>query len=129
MIEVRSHLKRAQIDRPDIDPAQLAGASGKSRRHGIGERKREEVRFFILAGVAHAEVVRRTGVSSGTVSAIRQALKREMPVYRNTEASICVPIACPTPSGGDAAESQVIEKIGGPGRTRTCDNTVMSGAF
>ena len=64
--------------------------------------------------MAHAEVVRRIGVSSGTVSAIRQELKREMPIYRNTETSTCVPIACPTPSSGDDAESQVIEKIGGP---------------
>jgi hypothetical protein len=129
MTEIRKHLKRAQIDRPDIDPAELVAAVGKPRRRGIGERKREEVRFLILAGVAHAEVVRRTGVSSGTVSAIRQELKGKMPLYRNTETSVCVPIACPTPSDGDDLNSQVVENIGGPGRIRTCDNTVMSGAF
>ena len=120
---------RAQIDRPDVDPVELAGATSKPRRHGIGERKREEVRFLILAGVAHAEVVRRTGVSSGTVSVIRQELKGKVPVYRNTEAVVCVPTACPTPSDGSETETQVIQNIGGPGRTRTCDNTVMSGAF
>jgi hypothetical protein len=28
---------------------------------------------------------------------------------------------------GTERDSYVLEKIGGPGRTRTCDNTVMSG--
>jgi hypothetical protein len=79
--------------------------------------------------VAHAEVVRRTGVSSGTVSVIRQELKAKMPLYRNTESAVCVPIACPNPSEGEDSIPQALEKIGGPGRTRTCDNTVMSGAF
>ena len=129
MAEVRTHIKRAQIDKPDIDPADLAAATGKPQRHGIGQRNREEVRFLILSGVAHAEVVRRSGVSSGTVSAIRQALKAEIPLFRNTEMEICVPTACPPPDFEGDAESHPIEKIGGPGRTRTCDNTVMSGAF
>jgi integrase len=129
MADLRKHLKRAQIDKPDIDPADLATALGKSHRHGVGERKREEVRFLILSGAAHAEVVRMSGVSSGTVSAIRQELKAEIPLYRNTESEICVPIACPNPEPEGDPEPQVIEKIGGPGRTRTCDNTVMSGAF
>ena|SRR6185295_12593392 len=39
--------------------------------------------------------------------------------FRQSEGPICVPLA----------QTQVFEKIGGPGRTRTCDNTVMSGAF
>jgi len=129
MTEVRTHLKRAQIDKPNIDPAELADKRLKPQTRGIGETKREEVRFLILGGVPHAEVVRRTSVSSGTVSAIRQELKAQMPLYRNTEAPVCVPIACPNPSGEDSRLPQVIEKIGGPGRTRTCDNTVMSGAF
>jgi len=129
MMEVRKHLKRAQIDRPDIDPADLAEPSAKQPRRGIGERKREEVRFLILSGVAHAKVVRMSGVSSGTVSAIRQELKAEIPLYRNTEGEICVPFACRKPLDEENPESQLIEKLGGPGRTRTCDNTVMSGAF
>jgi hypothetical protein len=45
------------------------------------------------------------------------------------QGAACVPIACPPPANGDEAESQHTENIGGPGRTRTCDNTVMSGAF
>jgi integrase len=54
MTIVRRHLERAQIDRPDFDPGELAVTAGKARRHGIGERKREEVRFLILSGVPHA---------------------------------------------------------------------------
>jgi hypothetical protein len=41
-------------------------------------------------------------------------------------------VSCPTGRKGQKAESappKGIENIGGPGRTRTCDNTVMSGAF
>jgi hypothetical protein len=129
MAEIRSHLKRAQIDRPDIDPAELVELAGTRRRQGIGESKRQEIRFLILSGVPHAEVVHRSGISSGTVSAIRQELKAEMPLYRNTDPQICVPIACPNPHEEGDALPQLIEKIGGPGRTRTCDNTVMSGAF
>ena len=63
-------------------------------------RKREEVRFPILAGVAHAEVVRRTGASGGTVSAIRQELKGKTPVYLNTEGAACVPIPLGWGRGG-----------------------------
>ena len=129
MAEVRTHLKRAQIDRPEIDPAALAGAEVNPPRKGIGEAKRAEVRFLILEGIPHGQVVRRTGVSSGTVSAIRQALKAEMAVYRNTEMRVCVPFACRDGEDDAMLNSQVPEKIGGPGRTRTCDNTVMSGAF
>ncbi len=86
-------------------------------------------RFLILEGVPHAEVVRRTGVPSGTVSVIRQVLKAQAPLYRNTEIRVCVPSACPNSSDEAEVLPQVPEKIGGPGRTRTCDNTVMSGAF
>jgi len=129
MREIRKHLKRAQIDRPNIDPAESANLPLKPRRQGVGETKRQEVRFLILSGVAHAEVVRRTGVSGGTVSAIRQELKSATALYRNTDSQVCVPTACPPPSDECSEGLQRIEKIGGPGRTRTCDNTVMSGAF
>ena len=61
------------------------------------------------------------------MSGIRQELKAEIPLYRNTELETCVPIACPCDKLLGTADSQLIEKIGGPGRTRTCDNTVMSG--
>jgi integrase len=129
MAEVRKHLTRAQIDRPEIDPADLVQKIGKRHQRGIGEKKREEVRFLILLGVPHAEVVSRTGVSSGTVSSIRQEMKAEIPLYRNTETDTCVPFACRGNDEGDDPQMQPIEKLGGPGRTRTCDNAVMSGAF
>jgi Phage integrase family len=70
MADVRKHLRRARIDEPELDPADLAATTGKRYRHGVGDKKREEVRLLILAGLPHAEVVRRSGVSSGTVSAI-----------------------------------------------------------
>jgi hypothetical protein len=95
MADVRKHLKRARIDKPELDPADQAATTGRRYRHGVGEKKREEVRFLILSGLPHAEVVRRSGVSSGTVSAIRQVLKAEIPLYRNTEINFCVPNCVP----------------------------------
>jgi hypothetical protein len=47
MSEVRTHLKHARIDRPDVDPAEAANTSLKTHRRGVGETKREEVRFLI----------------------------------------------------------------------------------
>src|SRR5215475_12038968 len=90
--EVRSHLKRVQIDRPDIDPSELAGATSKPRRRGIGERKREKVRFLIPAGVAHAEIVHRTGVSGGTVSTIRQELKGKFQFISTLKGQFACPL-------------------------------------
>lgn len=127
MSEVRKNLKRAQIDRPDIDPVDLMQSIAKTRRGGVGEAKRDEIRLLIFTGVAHADIVRRVNVSSGTVSAVRKEIKAEIPLYRNTESASCVPIACPNNIAGDVDFPQVIEKIGGPGRTRTYDQTVMSG--
>jgi hypothetical protein len=116
MKEVRKHLKRTQIDRPDIDPADLAEPAPKRPRRGIGERKREEIRFLILSGIAHAEVVRMSGVSSGTVSAVRQELRAEIPLYRNTENTICVPFACRGALDEEGSDSQAVEKNGIRGR-------------
>ena len=127
MAEVRKHLKHAQIDRPDIDPADVLPSLATPYKRGVGEKKREEVRFLILSGVAHAEVVRRSGVSSGTVSAIRTDIKAKIALYRSNDLPICVPIACPNENESGEAFPQVPEMIGGPGRTRTCDQTVMSG--
>jgi len=60
-----------------------------------GDAKREEVRFLILSGLPHAEVVKRSGVSSGTVSLIRNEIRAVIPLYRNSESgslrAICVP--------------------------------------
>jgi hypothetical protein len=91
MREVPTHLKHAQIDRPEVDAAEAANTSLTTHRRGVGETKREEVRFLIFAGLPHAEVVRRSGVSSGTVSSIGQKSKAQMPFYRNTESAVCVP--------------------------------------
>jgi len=128
MAEVRTHLKRVQIDRPEIDPADVLERAVKPNRRGVGETKRQEVRWLMLSGVPHAEVVRRSGVSSGTVSAIRRELKASTPLYRNTEPLSCVPFACRDLDAADDLQTQTIENIGRPGRARTCDHTVMSGA-
>jgi hypothetical protein len=123
MAEMRTHLKLVQIDRPEIDPAELAETTSRPRRHGIGETKRQEVRWLILSGVPHAEVVPRSGASSGTVSAIRQELKASMPLDRNTESDLCVPIACPLDDEQDRDHPQVFERSGGAGsleRTGLC---------
>ena len=95
MAEVRKHLKRANIDEPTMDAATLAKTTPSKTKAGIGDTKREEVRFLILSGVPHAEVVKRTGVSSGTVSLIRNEIRDMVPLYRNSESRICVPFACP----------------------------------
>jgi hypothetical protein len=50
------------------------------------------VRFLILSGVVHAEVVRQGGVSIGAVSAIRKELRARMQLYRNRKSTVCVPL-------------------------------------
>jgi integrase len=118
-------------------PLTTVPASGDRIRHARSERhprsipaaKETFVRQLILSGAPHAEVVRRSGVSSGTVSKVRQLIKANVRLFRNPGEAICVPIACPVPDTSHEPHLEIIEKIGGPGRTRTCDNTVMSGAF
>ena len=56
----------------------------------IPQDKLDRVRDLILAGVAHMAIVEATGVSSGTVSSIRQEIKAQIPVLRATG---CVTIA------------------------------------
>ena len=129
MTEVRGHLQHARIDQTDIDPADLLTEPAQPHPRSIGEAKRKLIRQLILAGHAHAEVVRLSKVSGATVSKIRQDLKANLWLYRNTEGPVCVPFACRGDEAGQVAQTQVLEKTGGPGRTRTCDNTVMSGAF
>jgi hypothetical protein len=129
MSEIRDHLKVARIDKPAIDPTELALQEHKPHPRSIGEEKRCLVRQLILTGHGHAAVVRLSGVSGGTVSKIRQDLKANVRLYRNTEVPVCVPFACRNEETVRATQTQAFEKIGGPGRTRTCDNTVMSGAF
>lgn len=127
MAEVRKHLKRAFIDQPARDAAALAKSISSKTKRGVGDAKREEVRFLILSGLPHAEVVRRGGVSSGTVSLLRKEIREVIPLYRNSESGLCVPFACRESASSDSDNMQAVEKIGGPGRTRTCDLTVMSG--
>jgi len=45
--------------------------------------------------------------------------------YRRSNVSLAIPLATPAPDSRDT--SQAIEIVGGPGRTRTCNQTVMSG--
>jgi len=127
MAEIRTHLKRANIDQPVLDIAELARSIPSQTKAGIGDARRQEVRFLILSGLPHAEVVKRSKVSSGTVSLIRKEMRAVMPVYRNSESGLCVPFACRDDGNSDDACSETVEKVGGPGRTRTCDQTVMSG--
>jgi hypothetical protein len=134
MLEVRQHLRRVRIDQPELIPADPVARLPKPHPRSIDEAKSTLVRQLILNGTPHKDVVRQSGVGSGTVSKIRQQLKANVMLFRNTEGQICVPIACPnenTPSTSaqmsEERESYVLKKIGGPGRTRTCDNTVMSG--
>ena len=127
MNEVRGHLKRANIDQPVLDAENLARLISSKTKAGVGDVKREEIRFLILSGVPHAEVVRRSGVSSGTVSLIRKEIRAVVPLYRNSESGNCVPFACRGDKNCGAKIRQAIESIGGPGGTRTPDQTVMSG--
>ena len=108
----------------------------KPHTRSIDEAKSALIRRLLLNGTPHKEVVRKSGVGSGTVNKIRQQLKSNVMLFRNTEGQICVPTACPNqniaPTEAQMSaerDSYLVEKDGGPGRTRTCDNTVMSGAF
>jgi len=127
MVDIRKYLKRANIDQPVIDAAALAKSIGSKFKRGVGDSKREEIRFLILSGLPHKEVVKRAGVSSGTVSTVRREIRDVIPLYRNSESGICVPFACHRVASSDDDGAQAIERTGGPGRTRTCDLTVMSG--
>ena len=82
---------------------------------------------LILSGLPHAEVVKRSGVSSGTVRLIRSEMREVIPLYRNSESGLCVPFAWLSDENSDDGYPQPLENIGGPGRIRTCDQTVMSG--
>jgi hypothetical protein len=51
---------------------------------GVGDAKRQEVRFLIPSGLPHAAVVARSDVSSGTVSLIRGEIREATPLYRES---------------------------------------------
>lgn len=128
---IRARLKRATMERPAavsaIDPLAPIDMTGRANRRGIGEQKREEIRRLILTEVPHRQVKQLTGASDGTISAIRQQLKAQGPLYRATEPPRCVPLACRDGMDEPKPMGEPREKAGGPGRIRTCDNTVMSG--
>ena len=127
MAEIRKHLKRANIDQPVLDIAALAKSIPSKTKGGIGDAKRVEIRRLILEGKPHREIVHLTKVSGSTISLIRQEIRAVLPIYRNSESQHPVPVSYLDEEGSDEDEIQPIEKVGGPGRTRTCDLTVMSG--
>ena len=94
MAEIRKHLKRANIDQPVLDIENLAKTIPSKTKAGIGDAKREEVRFLILSGLPHKEVMKRSGVSAGTVSLIRQEIRAAVPLYRNSESALLVSRSC-----------------------------------
>ena len=87
----------------------------------------------MLDGVAHGDIVRQIGVSSGVISALRKDLKAHHWLYRSDGSAPCVDIACRAAGKMLKRESkravQAQEFAGGPGRTRTCNDTVMSGGL
>jgi len=127
MAEIRTHLKRANIDQPVLDIDTLVKSIPHKARGGVGDAKREEVRRLILEGKPHREVVRLTKVSGGTVSQIRQEMREVIPIYRNSESGLSVSVACRKRKDSNSKTPQGIEKFGGPGGIRTPDLTVMSG--
>jgi hypothetical protein len=126
MTEIRSHLKRANIHQPVPDIETLAKTIPSKTKAGIGDAKREEVRFLILSGLPHKEIMKRSGVSAGTVSLIRQEVRAAVPLYRNSNSGFLVPFSYLSDTSSVEGEDQPIEKIGGPGWIRTSDQTVMS---
>ena len=92
MLDVRKHLKRANIDQPVLDAQALAKTIPRKTKGGVGDTKREAIRFLILSGLPDAEVVKRRGVSRGMVSLIRKDMRAAIPLYRklrNTTLRAC----------------------------------------
>lgn len=153
MQEVGRHLTATRLARPGSEDLAEGQAlppmdmTGRAQRRGVGEEKRQQVREMILAGLPHGMIVEKSGVSSGTVTGIRQALRKSgVRLFKaDPSAAAAVPgpaeqklIAAPdraasVPHAGDAGteasdlSAQVFEKVGGPARTRTGNQTVMSG--
>ena len=66
------HGTRAHIDHPVLDLGVLAKSIPNRIKAGIDERKRSEARCLIQSGLPYDEVVKRSGMFSGTVSRIRR---------------------------------------------------------
>jgi integrase len=75
----------AALVRNSHKPPPDAAPTGKAIRHGIGDEKRQQVRRLILDGVPHAKVKELTGVSDGSISSIRKALRAEALALRATK--------------------------------------------
>jgi hypothetical protein len=73
------------------------------------------VRKLILGGIAHQQIVKTTGVSSGTVSVIRRDIKAQMLLMRATG---CVTVALLSAKGRLSEVQKSQEKIGGPTRAK-----------
>ncbi len=110
--DLRKRVRPGLLSPPTADgAAQLRPRSSGQR---IPEEKREQVRKLILGGVAHQQIVKATGVSSGTVSVIRRNIKAQMPLMRATG---CVTVALLRAKVRASEVQKSKEKIGGPGRT------------
>ncbi|MBM3525426.1 MAG: hypothetical protein FJX57_20965 [Alphaproteobacteria bacterium] len=126
MRELRAHLKRARLEAPQPAPNTPAELTDRAGRRGIGEGRRREVVVLLLAGVANRQIAERAQVSSGTIGAIRRELKALEPFYRAVGSEDCVPFASRVGGSPPQSQRQRLEKASGPGRTRTCNHTVMS---
>ena len=130
MMEVRKHLTRANIDRATVNIEALARMIPTKTKAGVGDAKRQEVRFLILSGLPHAEVVARSGVSSGTVSLIRSEIREVTPPYRNSESGLSVPFAYLDPEGSNPDDQQHMESPGGPDSYHDIDlNNIISSTY
>jgi hypothetical protein len=87
---------------------ELAQTIGVENRRGVGDTKREEVRFLILSGRPHGEVMRCSAVSS--VNTIRQEMGEATPF-------IAIPnrlFAGRESGSSDSDDPLAVENIGGP---------------
>ena len=119
----------AEVYIPQLEPHGVTFVSAIEKADGLTESDRLRTEPDHPRRRVHKEVVARSGVSSGTVSHIRQELRASMTLDRAIPRPVCVPDACRDGGVEDLPPPNIAGKAGGPGRTRTCDNTVMSGAF
>src|SRR6185437_9027852 len=92
---------------PMLEPAAITAIAVKPRvERDIGVGSAGQYPLPHPVRPAHWEVVLRAGVSHGTVCLVRQQLRAEMPLYRNTESGPSVPFACRL----RAAKNKVREK-------------------
>jgi hypothetical protein len=127
MAEVRKHLKRAFIDQPARDAAALAKSISSKTKRGVGDAKREEVRFLILSGLLTCRGCSARWRFEWHYQPPPQGDTRSNSSLSQFRIGACVPFAFRESTSSDSDNTQPVEKIGGPGWTRTSDQTVMSG--